>query len=73
MGREKRDGHYRTKSLQELIFCYAEEAGRIDQKDREVAQKLIVFEVYARVRDTFDMLDADPSSAEQIYRQLIEH
>lgn len=73
MGRGKRNRPYRNKSLQELISCYADEAGRIDQKDREVAQRLIVFEVYARIRDTFDMLDADPASVEQIYRQLIEH
>lgn len=64
---------YRNKSLQELIYCYAEEANRIDQKDKALAQRLIVFEVYARIKDTFDMLDADAASAEQIYKQLIGH
>lgn len=69
----KRDIHYRTKSLKELIDGYAFEAGRTDRQDREATQKAIVNEVYARIKDTFDLLDADPESADQIYRQLIEH
>ena len=69
---ENRDMRYRTKSLKELLLCYADEAGRIDRKDKALARRLIVFEVYSRVRDTFDMLDADAESAEQIYRQLTE-
>ncbi len=69
---EKRDIRCRAKSLKELVSCYADEAGRIDQEDRTQAQSLIVFEVYARIKDTFDMLDMEPASAEQIYKQLIE-
>lgn len=69
----KRLIEYRTKSLRELIDQYAYEADRVDQKDKEITQKAIVLEVYARIKDTFDMLDADPEAADQIYRQLIEH
>ncbi len=68
-----RDMHYRTKSLKELIDGYAFEAGRINQEDKAITQKAIVSEVYARIKDTFDMLDADPEAADQIYSQLIEH
>lgn len=69
----KRNMNYRTKSLQELINGYAHEVGRTNQQDREATQKAIVMEVYARIKDTFDMLDADPDAADQIYKQLIEH
>lgn len=69
----KRNINYATKSLKELIDGYAFECGRDNQKDREETQKRIVSEVYARIKNTFDMLDADPEAADQIYRQLIEH
>ena len=69
----KRNMHYCTKSLQELIDGYAFEAGRINQEDKAITQKAIVSEVYARIKDTFDLLDADPDAADQIYKQLIEH
>ena len=69
----ERDIHYRTKSLKELIDGYAFEVGRENVHDRKVTQKAIVLEVYARIKDTFDMLDSDPESADQIYKQLIEH
>ena len=69
----ERDMHYRTKSLKELIDGYAFEVGRINQEDKAVTQKAIVSEVYARIKDTFEMIDADPSTADQIYKQLIEH
>lgn len=69
----KRDMHYRTKSLKELIDGYAYEVGRENLQDRKATQKAIVLEVYARIKDTFDMLDADPDAADQIYKQLIEH
>lgn len=69
----KRDMHYRTKSLKELIDGYAFESGRDNREDRETAKKAIVNEVYARTKDTFDMLDADPEAVNQIYKQLIEH
>lgn len=64
---------YRNKSLKELINGYAYEAGRDNPQEKEATQKAIVLEVYARIKDTFDMVDKDPNAAEQIYRQLIEH
>ena len=69
----KRDMYYRTNSLKELIDGYAFEAGRANQQDRETTQKAIASEIYARIKDAFDLLDADPESADQIYKQLIEH
>ena len=69
----KRDIKYRTKSLKELIDAYAYEVGRGNQQDKEMNQKPIVNEVYARIKATFDMLDADPDAVDQIYKQLIEH
>lgn len=69
----KRNMHYRTKSLRELIDGYAHEVGRDNIQESEATKRLIVLEVYARIKDTFDMLDRDPDAVEQVYRQLIEH
>lgn len=69
----KRDLYYRTKSLKELIGGYAFEVRRQNVQDKKTIQKAIVLEVYARIKDTFDMLDSDPESVDQIYKQLIEH
>ncbi len=69
----KRNMNYRVKSLKELINGYAYEIGRANQQDKEANQKAIVLEVYARIKDTFSMLDANPDEADQIYKQLIEH
>ena len=63
----RRDMHYRTKSLKELIDAYAFEVGRKNLQNREATQKTIVNEVYARIKDT------DPDAVDQMYRQLIEH
>lgn len=68
-----RDMYYKTKSLKELINGYAFEIGRTNQRDKEANQKAIVSEIYARINDTFNMLDDDPEAADQIYKQLIEH
>ena len=64
----KRNMNYRVKSLKELIDGYAHEVGRENKQDRETTQKAIVLEVYARIKDTFYMLDADPDVADQIYK-----
>lgn len=68
----KRDMHYATKSLKELLECYSDETQRINRKETELAKALIVNEVYARIKNTFDWLD-DGAGAEGVYRQLIEH
>lgn len=65
--------NYRMISLKELINAYAFEAVRDSREDQEATKKAIVNEVYARIKDTFDMLDDDPSAVDQIYKQLIEH
>lgn len=69
----KREMEYRMKSLSNLLECYAYECGRDNIQDREVTQKAIVNEVYARIKDAFDMIDSDPKSVDRIYKQLIEH
>lgn len=73
MEKGREDMNYRTKSLKNLICDYAFEVGRTNQQDRDATQKAIVSEVYARIKNTFDMIDSDPESVEQIYKQLIEH
>lgn len=65
--------HYATKSLKQLLEGYADEAYRINQKDKETTQRAIVNEVYTRIKNTFEMLENEPEDVEQIYRQLIEH
>lgn len=69
----KRDGHYRIKSLQELLQGYAHEVGRQDQDEKENTQRLIVNEVYARIKDAFSMVDENPEAVGQIYKQLLGH
>lgn len=66
--------NYRTKSLEELLKAYAFENGRINKEDSKTTKKLIVNEVYARIKDTFDLLEnATESDAQKIYKQLIEY
>ena len=68
----KRRFKYQAEPLKELILQYAHEADRIDQKDKEDTQKLIVLEVYARIKDVFDLINSHPESAERIYSQFID-
>ena len=70
---EKRDPAYRMKSLKRLLEGYAFEVGRRNQADKEATQCRIMNEVYARIKDTFKMLEVEPEAIEQIYKQLIEH
>lgn len=72
MTKSKRISDYRKRTLKELVCAYAYESGRIEEKEKKSTQKHIVLEVYARVKDTFDLLDKNPEAAEQIYKQLIE-
>lgn len=69
----KRDMHYKMKSLEELLKAYASENDRINKEEAETTKKLIVNEVYARIKDIFDLLEvATESDVQQIYKQLIE-
>lgn len=61
------------KSLKQLLDGYAFEVGRRNQADKEATQRRIMNEVYARIKDTFKMLEVEPEAIEQIYKQLIEH
>ena len=61
------------KSLKQLLDGYAFEVGRRNQADKEATQRRIMDEVYARIKDTFKMLEVEPEAIEQIYEQLIEH
>ena len=70
---EKRNPAYRMKSLKQLLDGYAFEVGRRNQADKEATQRRIMDEVYARIKDTFKMLEVEPEAIEQIYEQLIEH
>ena len=64
--------NYRTKSLKELLEAYRFESNRINKEDAEVTKAYIVNEVYARVKDTFDLLEKD-TDVESVYEQLIGH
>lgn len=71
---KKRDMKYMTKSLEELLEAYVFENDRINKEDSKITKALIVNEVYARIKDTFDLLeDATESDVQQIYKQFIEH
>ena len=64
---------YRLWTTQELIEAYAFEAGRINQRDRETAQRLIRKELKRRFDATLLLLD-DPQTTENpkgTYRYLL--
>ena len=64
---------YRLWTTQELIEAYAFEAGLINQKDRETAQRLIRKELKRRFDATLRLLD-DPQTTENpkgTYRYLL--
>lgn len=64
---------YRLWTTQELIEAYAFEAGRINQRDRETAQRLIRKELKRRFDATLRLLD-DPQTTENpkgTYRYLL--
>ena len=53
---------YRRKTLEELFSEYAKKEN----------QSLVVNEVYARIKDTFEMLDRFPSEVAQHYRLFVD-
>ena len=65
--------NYRLWTTEELIEAYAWEAKRINQKDRETAQRLIRKELKRRFDTTLRLLD-DPHTTEnpkRTYRYLL--
>lgn len=65
-----RSMNYRTKNLMELLEAYSFENSRINKEDAEATKKNIVNEVYARIKDTFDLLEGG-ADAEVAYIQFI--
>lgn len=64
---------YETKTMKRLFEQYAEENNRICKEEAEMTKKLIVREVYSRIKRSFDMLEnATEEEAAQIYKQFIE-
>lgn len=64
--------NYRTKSLKELLEAYSFENDRINKEDAETTKAYIVNEIYARIKETLDLLD-DDADVESVYKQLIGH
>lgn len=48
---------YRMKSLEELFLAYQFENDRISKEDADVTKKLIVDELYRRMKYSIDMLE----------------
>ena len=64
--------NYRTKSLKKLLETYSFENDRNNKEDAETTKAYIVNEIYARIKETLDLLD-DDADVESVYKQLIEH
>lgn len=63
--------NYSSMSLEELIRGYAHAVEHSEWEDRKITRKMIVTEVYARIKNTFDMLDTVQEEAGHIYEMLI--
>lgn len=66
-----RKNSYGRKSLEELLREYVHAVDNGDWPDSRLSRKVIVNEVYARIKNTFDMLDEVPEDADNIYEMLI--
>ena len=64
---------YRLWTTEELIEAYAWEAGRINQEDREISQRLIKKELKRRFAATIRLLDDEQTvqNPKATYRYLI--
>ena len=65
--------NYRLWTTEELIEAYAWEAGRINQKDREAAQRQIKKELKRRFNATLQLLDDNQTKEnwQGTYRYLL--
>lgn len=61
-----RDSFYRMKTTEELIKMYAFENTRINDSDREQAQKSIKRELRARFESTLKLLDDEQTTKNPI-------
>ena len=65
--------NYRLWTTEELIEAYAWEAGRINQEDRKITQRLIKKELRRRFNATIQLLDDEQTTEnpQGLFRYLI--
>ena len=65
--------NYRLWTTEELIEAYAWEAGRINQEDRKITQRLIKKELRRRFNATIQLLDDEQTTEKPqgLFRYLI--
>ncbi len=65
--------NYRLWTTEELIEAYAWEAGRINQEDRKITQRLIKKELRRRFNATIQLLDDEQTTdnPQGLFRYLI--
>lgn len=61
------------KTIEELIEMYADENNRVNKEDAIQTKKLIVNEIYSRVKRTFDVLDFNEDvNVKSLYQEFIQ-
>ena len=69
----KRNLSYMQKTIEELIEMYADENNRVNKDDAIQTKKLIVNEIYSRVKRTFDVLDYNVDvNVNSLYQEFIQ-
>ena len=68
---KKRPIHYRTKSLKYLFEIFSFENGRESTEDAEITKRYVVNEIYARVKESIDWMEAG-ADVEEAYYNLIK-
>lgn len=69
----KRNLSYMQKTIEELIEMYADENNRVNKEDAIQTKKLIVNEIYSRVKRTFDVLDFNEDvNIKSLYQEFIQ-
>lgn len=69
----KRNLSYMQKTIEELIELYADENNRVNKEDAIQTKKLIVNEIYSRVKRTFDVLDFNEDvNVKSLYQEFIQ-
>ena len=69
----KKNLSYMQKTIEELIEMYADENNRVNKEDAIQTKKLIVNEIYSRVKRTFDVLDFNEDvNVKSLYQEFIQ-
>ena len=69
----KRNLSYMQKTIEELIEMYADANNRVNKEDAIQTKKLIVNEIYSRVKRTFDVLDFNEDvNVKSLYQEFIQ-